>query len=109
MTDKEIIKALDILDKFDFFQGQRAGRELWNDKPFDVQNKDIENFSKDVAFLKDFINRQKAEIEMLLDETNRQKGEIKRLNAKIESLYKEIVRIALMTEETNKKEMVGDV
>lgn len=65
MTDNDIIKANDILEKFDFFGGQRAGRELWNDKPIDVQNKDIENFSKDVAFLKDFINRQKAEIERL--------------------------------------------
>ena len=44
-----------------------------------------------------------------LDLINRQKAEIERLNAKIESLYKEIVRIALMTEESNKKEVVGDV
>lgn len=63
MTDNEIVKALDILAKFDFFGGQRAGRELWNEKPADVQDKDIENFSKDVAFLKDFFNRQKEEIE----------------------------------------------
>jgi chromosome segregation ATPase len=63
MTDNE--KAVDILHKLDFFYGQRAGRELWNEKPTDVQDKDIENFSKDVAFLKDFINRQKAEIERL--------------------------------------------
>ena len=61
LTDNEIIKALDILAKFDFFGGQRAGRELWNEKPTDVQDKDIENYSKDVAFLKDLINRQKAE------------------------------------------------
>lgn len=63
MTDAEIIKAFDILDKFEFFQGQRAGRELWFDKPIDVQNADIENFSSDVKFLKDLINRQNAEIE----------------------------------------------
>ena len=61
MTDNEIIKANDILSKFDLFGGQRAGRELWFDKPVDAQNEDIENFSKDVAFLKDFINRQQAE------------------------------------------------
>ena len=65
MTDNEIIKAWDILCKFDFFGGQRAGRELWNEKPTDIQDKDIEAFSRDVAFLKDFINRQKAEIERL--------------------------------------------
>ena len=62
MTDNEIIKALDILDKFEFFQGQRAWRELWNEKPTEVQDNDIQNFSKDVSFLKDLINRQKAEI-----------------------------------------------
>ena len=63
MTNAEIIKANDILKKLDFFGGQRAGRELWFEKPTDIQNEDVENFSKDVAFLKDFINRQKAEIE----------------------------------------------
>jgi hypothetical protein len=71
MTDNE--KAVDILHKLDFFYGQRAGRELWNEKPTDVQDKDIENFSKDVAFLKGFINRQEAEIE-------EQEAEIERLN-----------------------------
>lgn len=65
MTDNEIIKAWDILAKLDFFGGQRAGRELWNEKPVDIQNEDIENFKKDIAFLKEFINRQKAEIERL--------------------------------------------
>lgn len=64
MTDNDIIKALDILCKIDFF-GQRAGMELWNEKPTDVQNQDIENHSKDIAFLKDFFNRQQAEIERL--------------------------------------------
>ena len=64
MTDAEIIKANDILDKFDFFS-QRAGRELWSDKPKDIQDKDIENFLNDVKFLKDLINRQKAEIDAL--------------------------------------------
>jgi hypothetical protein len=63
MTDNE--KALDILQKLDFFYGQRAGRELWGEKPTDVQNEDIDNFKRDVAFLEDFINRQEAEIEKL--------------------------------------------
>jgi archaellum component FlaC len=64
MTDNEIIKAWDILCKLDFFN-QRAGRELWNDKPEDIQNKDIEDFANDVQFLKDLINRQQEEIERL--------------------------------------------
>jgi len=58
--NNEIIKALDILDKFDFFYGQRAGRELWFDKPKEVQDEDIKNFSKDIAFLKDFIITQQT-------------------------------------------------
>ena len=41
MSDNEIIKAFDILDQFEFFGGQRAGRELWHNKPTDIQNKDI--------------------------------------------------------------------
>lgn len=68
MKDNEIIKALDILDKFNFFGGQRAGRELWNEKPVDVQNEDIENFVKDVVFLKDLINRLQEENERLKKE-----------------------------------------
>ena len=65
MTDAEIIKANDILDKFDFFS-QRAGRELWSDKPKDIQDKDIENFLNDVKFLKDLITRLQADKEALI-------------------------------------------
>lgn len=64
MTDNEIIKANDILDKFDFFN-QRAGRELWNEKTVAVQDEDIRDREKDIKFLKDLINRQKSEIENL--------------------------------------------
>lgn len=65
MTDNENKKANDILDKFDFFS-QRAGRELWSDKPKDIQDKDIEIFSNNVKFLKDFINRLQADKEALI-------------------------------------------
>lgn len=57
-------QAIDILDKFDFFQGQRAGRELWNDKPFEVQERDIKNFSNDVALLKEYITEVAPESEV---------------------------------------------
>ena len=33
--------VMEILDKMNFFQGQRAGRELLNDKPFEVQEEDL--------------------------------------------------------------------
>lgn len=48
-------KALEIIDKIQFFYGQRAGRELWAEKPEDIQNEDIENFNRDLEFLKEYI------------------------------------------------------
>lgn len=53
MITKE--KAIDILDKIDFFQGQRAGRELWNEKPRYVQELDLKAFQEDVALLREYI------------------------------------------------------
>ena len=37
-----------ILDKCEMFFGQRAGRELWAEKPTEVQDKDIEDFNRDL-------------------------------------------------------------
>ena len=55
MNSKEIFKCLEILDKFQFFQGQRVGRELWNDKPTEIQNEDIKNFNKDIEFIRNVL------------------------------------------------------
>lgn len=77
-VNEEIIKAIDILDRFDFFQGQRAGRELWFEKPAEVQDEDIKLFAKDVQFLKDVITRQQTEIKRLNDKLNRM-GELVKL------------------------------
>lgn len=52
---KNIEKALDILEKIKFFQGQRAGRELWGDKPKEVQDQDIKDFVDNVDYVKDII------------------------------------------------------
>ena len=41
-------KVIDYLEQIRFFN-QRAGRELWNDKPTDIQNKDIENTDKKLS------------------------------------------------------------
>ena len=54
---KEIEKAIEILDKLSFFGGQRAGRELWNDKSREVQDEDIANFNRDIEYLRDFIRK----------------------------------------------------
>ena len=48
-------QAISLVEMFDFFQGQRAGRELWNDKPFEIQEKDIENFSRGCHQLIEYI------------------------------------------------------
>lgn len=44
--------ALEILDKMQFFGGQRAGRELWNNKPRKVQDTDIAAFNRDIEILR---------------------------------------------------------
>jgi hypothetical protein len=54
--ENKLDKVLDILNKFEFFYGQRAGRELWADKPVEVQNQDITNFVNDIKYIKDFLN-----------------------------------------------------
>ena len=53
MKDKEMIE--DILNKMEFFGGQRAGRELWFDKPKEVQDQDIVNFVKDINFIRSYL------------------------------------------------------
>ena len=48
-------EVVDILAKMKFFQGQRGGRELWNDKPFEVQGKDLESFNKGIEKIRKYI------------------------------------------------------
>lgn len=64
MKEEEIIKANNILEKLDFFN-QRSARELWGDKPFDVQSQDIADRHKDIEYLKSFIEFQNKEIKKL--------------------------------------------
>lgn len=54
---QELRKAIEILDKLSFFGGQRAGRELWNDKPREVQDEDIATFNRDIEYLRDVIRK----------------------------------------------------
>lgn len=64
MKKEEIIKANNILEKLDFFN-QRSARELWGNKPFDIQSQDIADRHKDMEYLKSFIEFQNKEIERL--------------------------------------------
>lgn len=38
-----------------FLYGQRAGRELWADKPKETQDKDIENFKCDLRKVTEYV------------------------------------------------------
>ena len=58
MTKTE--KVLDILSKWDFFFGQRAGRELWADKPREVQEQDIEIFTRDMETVQEYVDEAAA-------------------------------------------------
>lgn len=55
--DNKLKECLDILAKMEFFN-QRAGRELWFDKPKNIQDKDIENFNRDINTLREYILKQ---------------------------------------------------
>lgn len=46
----------EILDKWEFFYGQRAGRELWADKPKEIQDKDIAAFNRDIQIVRNAVN-----------------------------------------------------
>ena len=48
-------EVLEILDNLEFFQGQRAGRELWNDKPREVQDEDIEYFNRNIQKIRNYV------------------------------------------------------
>ena len=49
-------EVMDILDKWQFFYGQIAGRELWMDKPKEIQDKDLANFIRDLETVRSFVN-----------------------------------------------------
>ncbi|MBQ3178230.1 MAG: hypothetical protein IJB52_10450 [Clostridia bacterium] len=103
MNNNDITKVLDILDKFEFFGGQRAGRELWFGKPVDVQNKDIADFVRDVTFLKDFIADLEAKNKICAEVIARQDNEIINLSKSVdnyESCLKsvEVIRVNAIKE-----------
>lgn len=68
-------EVLDILDKMEFFGGQRAGRELWNDKPKEVQDEDIRNFNRDIQKIRDYITA--FDVEAVVEELGELKKEQK--------------------------------
>lgn len=55
----KIERAIEILDKWEFFYGQRAGRELWAEKPTEVQDEDIANFCRDLGLVREAMERMR--------------------------------------------------
>ena len=100
-------KVFDILNRMEFFQGQRAGRELWNDKPKEVQDQDIANFVRDInyirSYLKDSVVLSREELKRL--ETNykiglgKSQSWCKSLKNRIEELEKENFKLKVENEE----------
>lgn len=92
----------DTLDKIQFFQGQRAGRELWNDKPRDVQDEDLATFNRDIDSVRDYIislekeiinlRSQKAQLQEYISTLSKDKSEIKR--KALEEAFSELITYA---------------
>lgn len=59
--------VMEILDMMQFFGGQRAGRELWADKPMDVQNADIEAFNNNIEAIREYIKQLEVERDAAVD------------------------------------------
>lgn len=49
-------EVIDILDKWQFFYGQIAVRELWMDKPKEIQEEDLVNFNRDLETVRSFVD-----------------------------------------------------
>ena len=58
VREKLIEQARDILSKWEFFYGQRAGRELWAEKPKEVQDQDIADFNRDIEIVRAALNAE---------------------------------------------------
>ena len=82
--------VMEILDKMNFFQGQRAGRELWNDKPFEVQEEDLGNFKRDIDTIGSYIWEIVKELKQYRDAE--EQGLLLRLPCKVGDVVYQITR-----------------
>lgn len=64
MDKNKLVEVLDILDKLQFFQGSRAGRELWAYKSKEIQDLDLSNFNRDINIIRNYINSNNEEKEL---------------------------------------------
>ena len=62
VAGEEHYRALECLEKMQFFMGQRAGRELWMSKPKNVQDVDIEQYNHDIETVMHYIQQLENQI-----------------------------------------------
>lgn len=74
-------RVLNILSKWDLFFGQRAGRELWADKPREVQDQDIENFTRDMETVQEWVAEAVSQMGYEVVEKMREEMREPQLNA----------------------------
>ena len=75
MSEIKTSEILEILDKIEFFGGQRAGRELWADKPTEVQEEDLKNFNRDIEKIRKYIESQNNVLERIIERLEEKKQE----------------------------------
>ena len=95
---EELTKAMEILGKLSFFGGQRAGRELWNDKPREVQDEDIADFNRDIEYLKDIICKHMNDDWISVEERLPGKREWRGYDINTNVSYMRRLEIAYMTD-----------
>lgn len=67
MSEIKTSEVLEVLDKIQFFSGQRAGRELWADKPTEVQDKDLEDYNRDIEKVRKYIESKSNAMERIVE------------------------------------------
>lgn len=67
VAEEEHYRALECLEKMQFFMGQRAGRELWMSKPKNVQDVDIEQYNHDIETVMHYIQQLENHISELTE------------------------------------------
>lgn len=80
-------EILEILDKLEFFQGQRAGLELWLDKPEEVQEKDLENFNRDIQKIREFVLNVQKSAEDVLERLEEERQKMRDESDRFSTLY----------------------
>ena len=75
MSEIKTSEVLDILEKLQFFQGQRAGRELWLDKPPVVQEQDLDNFNRDIEKIRSYIQAKNNMMQEIVERLEEEKVE----------------------------------